>query len=296
MTGICFSFPDNKPFGRKLAAALGAEHALIDTHVFPDGETRVRLDGDCARREVIIVGGGRGANDKALPLRFAADAARSLGARRVGLVSPYLAYMRQDKQFHAGEAVSALSYARFLSETFDWLVTVDPHLHRLASLEATFSIPARCVSSMPAMAEWIAANVPRPVLVGPDDESAQWARELARLLSAPWLTLAKTRGGDHQVAVTLPDPAPLADRSPVIVDDIASTGRTIVETLKALQRVQASPATCIVVHAVLAPEAESAIRAAGAVRLVSTNTVAHASNGIDVAPLVAASVREILTP
>ncbi|MEO8063530.1 MAG: ribose-phosphate diphosphokinase [Pseudomonadota bacterium] len=291
MSAICFSF--DQPFGSQLAVALGAEPGRLDSHVFPDGETLVTLHGDCAGREVIIVCGGVGANARALPLQFAASTARALGAARVGLVSPYLAYMRQDKQFHPGEAVSALAYARFLSATFDWLVTVDPHLHRLPSLDAAFSIPSRCVSAMPAIAGWIVDNVKNPVLVGPDDESAQWARELGRLLSVPWLTLEKTRRGDHDVSVTMPDPTALAGRSPVIVDDIASSGRTLIETLNALRRLEAAPANCIVVHALLTPEAEAALRAAGAARLVSTNTVPHATNEIDVMPLMVAPIHEL---
>jgi len=161
-------------------------------------------------------------------------------------------------------------------------------------MEAVFTIPARAVSAMPAITRWIEANVKDPVLIGPDGESAQWVRELAHRLSVPWLTLEKTRRGDHEVSVTPPAPALLAGRSPVIIDDIASSGRTIIETLMALRRVHAAPASCIVVHALLAPEAESAIRREGAARFVSTNTVQHVTNEIDVVPLLVAPIHELL--
>lgn len=294
MSAICFSFPKDERLGRELAAALDAEHQVLDVHEFPDGETLVKLEGDCARRRAIVVCSGHGPNASALPAHFAAETARSMGAISVGLVSPYLAYMRQDTQFHRGEAVSAVSYARFLANIFDWLVTVDPHLHRMKTLDAIFSIPAPVVSSMPAVADWIAANVADPVLVGPDNESTQWAETVARRLGCPWTILEKTRIGDRDVTVKLSDPDVLRGRSPVIVDDIVSSGRTLIETIHALRGCGAAPATCAVVHALFAPEAEAAIRQAGVARLVSTNTVAHGTNGIDVVPLMVQPIRELL--
>src|SRR3546814_2966154 len=83
----------------------------------------------------------------ALPLRFAARAAREFGARSVGLIAPYLGYMRQDTRFHPGEAVSTPLFAQFLEEAFDWLVTVDPHLHRVERLQSLYRIPTAHVSA-----------------------------------------------------------------------------------------------------------------------------------------------------
>ena len=294
MSTICFSFPQDASLGGKLAAAISAEHQLVDIHEFPDGETLVKLRGDCARRRVILVCGGRRPNASALPEFFAAHTARAMGASSVGLVSPYLAYMRQDKQFHDGEAVSAVAYGRFLSSAFDWLVTVDPHLHRMKTLDIVFSVPASCVSSMPVVADWIRANVSNPVLVGPDHESTQWAEAVARRLECPWTVLEKTRAGDRDVTVRLSDPDVLRGRAPVIVDDIVSSGRTLIETIHALRGLGAAPVTCAVVHALFAADVESGIREAGAARLVSTNTVAHVTNDIDVVPLIAEPVRVLL--
>lgn len=291
MNAICFSFARDAHVGRRLAEVLGAEHQDVDIHHFPDGETRVRLPGDCANRDVILVCGGQEPNYSALPLLFAVHAARAMGATKVGLVSPYLAYMRQDTRFHDGEAVSAAVYGRLLSNAFDWIATVDPHLHRIHSLDEIFSIPALCISSMPAVADWIAANIADPVILGPDAESTQWASSVARRISAPWTVLNKTRTDDREVSLSLPDPEILRGRCPVIVDDIASSGRTLVEAVKRLRALGSPPATCVVVHALFAPDAESAIRAAGVARLVSTNTVAHATNAIDVVPLLAEEIR-----
>jgi ribose-phosphate pyrophosphokinase len=291
MKPLLFAFPSQAAFATALARHLEFEEAALDLHEFPDGETRVRLDAVCAGRRVIILCGGQAPNRSALPLYFAAATARELGAVSVGLVSPYMAYLRQDRRFHAGEALSAAAFGRFLSESFDWLVTVDPHLHRIRSLDEVLSIRSACVSSVPAIAEWIAAQVPAPVIVGPDAESAQWVNTVAARLGAQAVVLEKTRSGDHDVRVSAADAATVAGRTPVIVDDIASSGHTLARTVEALMRAGSAAPVCVVIHALFAGDAERVVRASGAARVVSANTVAHHSNAIDVSALVAEAVR-----
>ena len=161
----------------------------------------MRLPAECAKKSVIFVCGGQESNANALPLSFAAHSARAMGAAKVGPAAPYLAYMRQDARFHAGEAVSALAYAQFLSKYFDWMATVDLHLHRIESLDEVFSIPTECISSAPAMSDWIAANVETsPLMIGLDSESMQWASGAAQRIGVPWAVLHKDRTGDRQVS------------------------------------------------------------------------------------------------
>src|SRR5829696_534139 len=110
------------------------------------------------------------------------------------------------------------------------LVTVDPHLHRYKSLDEIYSIPTRVVHSAPFLAEWIAANEPAPLLIGPDIESEQWVSEVAARANAPYRILRKQRHGDRDVEITIPDLHEFSGRMPVLVDDIISSGRTIIET------------------------------------------------------------------
>ena len=130
MSRIVLHLPEDEQFARKLAGALEAVYAPLSLHRFPDAESLVRLDADVGDRTVVISSSLARPDEKTLPLLFAADAARELGARGVYLVAPYLAYLRQDRRFNAGEAVTSRSYARLLSAAFDGLGTVDPHLHR----------------------------------------------------------------------------------------------------------------------------------------------------------------------
>ena len=119
-------------------------------------------------------------NDKLVELLLAARAARGLGVRHLTLVAPYLAYMRQDIAFHPGEAVSQRIVGPFLASLFDAVVTVDPHLHRVATLpEAVPAAQAVVVSGAPLLADWIVQQRPGALLVGPDGESAQWVAQAA---------------------------------------------------------------------------------------------------------------------
>lgn len=290
---ILAPFPGMEPLARRIAAETGAEIQPVGLHRFPDGETRVTLGGDPAGHDVAILATLRDPDRLAMPLRFAASTARDLGAARVGLVAPYLGYMRQDMRFHPREAVSAPIFAAFLDECFDWLVTADPHLHRNPSLSKLFRIPAQRVATAALLADWIRANVPDAVLLGPDSESQQWVAEVARLAARPYEVLRKRRLGDRQVEVSLPDRAGFRQGTPVILDDIASSGHTLIRTLEQLGKTGAKPATCVVIHAVFADGAEEAIRRAGAARIVSTDTIPHPTNEIGVAGLLASAVNAV---
>ena len=293
MKPILFCFPDDEAFARHLSSHLDVELGQLHWHRFPDGESLMTLRTDCRDRDVLVLCSLSKPDIKSMPLYFCATTARELGARRVSLIAPYLAYMRQDHRFDPGQSISALSYAEFLSTIFDSLITIDPHLHRIHELESIFSIPAVTISSMPAVAEWIRANVANPVLIGPDMESAQWVEQVAGALDAPCVVLEKTRKGDRNVSVTDVPAAAVRGRSPVILDDIASSGHTMAEVLKRLAGIGVHDATCVVVHAVLAEGAEASLRAAGAKQVVSTNTVPHSTNQIDVAPLLAAGLKRL---
>lgn len=277
----------------QLAAQLRCDWSELALHRFPDGECLVRLSADVQGRCVVFAGSLDHPDGKTLPLLFAADAARELGAARVGLVAPYLAYMRQDHRFRAGEAVTSRSYARLLSGALDFLVTVDPHLHRWHSLGDIYPIPTRAVAAAPAIAGWLRREVGAPLLVGPDEESGQWVAEVARLCNAPWTVMAKQRHGDRDVAVKMTGGPSWPGRTPVLVDDIGSSGHTLVAALQVLGERGLPKPLCIVVHALFGPEAQQAMLDAGAARVVSCDTVAHPTNAIPLAPLLAPAVLEI---
>ena len=290
---LFLAFPGHESRAALLAEAFaGSRTEPVALHRFPDGEVLVTLP-PVAGEQVVLVCGLDQADARLLPLVFAADEAREQGASRVGLVAPYLGYMRQDRRFHDGEAVTSVSFAALLSRHIDFLVTVDPHLHRHASLSEIYTVPAIAVASAPAIARWVAAQVERPLLVGPDEESAQWVEAIAALAGVPCTVLRKVRHGDTEVEVSLPDAGRWQGCQPVLVDDIASSGRTLVAAADGLRRVGLPVPVCVVVHGLFAGNAEAVLRVAGITDLVSCNTVPHDSNGIDVMPEIVAALRAL---
>jgi len=290
---VVLGLPGAGTLPARLAAQLRCEWSELALHRFPDGECLVRIDAQVEGRCVVFAGSLDQPDGKTLPLVFAADAARELGAARTGLVAPYLAYMRQDHRFRPGEAVTSRTFARLLCGALDFLVTVDPHLHRWHSLDDIYAIRTRAVAAAPAIADWLRRNVAAPLLVGPDEESGQWVAEVARLTAAPWTVMVKQRHGDHDVAVRMTQDASRAGRTPVLLDDIASTGRTLVAAVQALKEAGQAGPVCIVVHALFAPQAHRQLLDAGASRVVSCDTVAHPTNAIQVLPLLAPAVLEL---
>jgi ribose-phosphate pyrophosphokinase len=290
MTPLVLSMPGYEQPAERLTEELGAERGELAVRSFPDGESHVRLVTPVRDREVIVVCGLERPDPKVLPLLFALETARELGAVRVGLVAPYLCYMRQDRAFQEGEAVAARLFAQVLSRSLDWLVTVDPHLHRIHDLAEIYTVPALVVHAAPALAAWIQQHVQRPLLVGPDIESEQWVSAVAARAGAPWISLRKTRRGDRDVEVSVPDVERWRDHVPVLVDDIVSTGRTLLETIGHLGRAGMRAPVCAVVHGLFAEGADQALAAAGAT-VVTCNSVAHPTNRIDLVPALAEAVR-----
>jgi ribose-phosphate pyrophosphokinase len=286
---VVIPLPGNEALATSIARQLNAEHGSLQTRFFPDEETYLRFENQFDGRTVVLVCSLNKPDPKFLPLAFAADAARDLGAEKVILVAPYLCYMRQDRRFHAGEAITSISFARRLSATFDSFVTVDPHLHRYGSLGEIYSIPSRIVHSAAAIAEWIVKNVRQAVLMGPDIESEQWVSEVAREARSPYRVLRKERFGDRNVKIELPDLTEFRAHTPVVIDDIVSSGRTMIETARQMRQQGLVAPVCIAVHGLFTSQTERELLEVAA-RVVTTNTVPHHTNGIDMSQAITEQV------
>lgn len=289
---LLIAMPGNQPMAVALAQTLDGDLGQVEVRNFPDGETYLRLLSDVSGRRVIIVSTLDRPNDKTLPLIFAAATARELGAMNIGLVAPYLAYMRQDRRFQPGEAVTSRQVALLLSSTFDWLVTVDPHLHRYSALNDIYRIPTRVVHAAPLISQWVKRHVANPFIIGPDSESEQWVSAVARDAEAPFTVLQKVRRGDRDVEISIKNLTSLGGRTPVLVDDIISSGRTMIEAVQILLAQGPAVPVCIAVHGLFADKSDLLLAKVGA-RLITSNSVPHETNGLDVSKLLAKAVGEL---
>lgn len=273
-----------------IAAQCELQAGDLEVRHFPDGESYVRVLSPVHNADVFILCSLAPADKLIMPLVLLCETLREMGAQRIVLVAPYLAYMRQDKQFRPGEAVSSRHFARLLSAYIDRLITVDPHLHRYNSLDEIYTVPSQVLHAESLISAWIKLNVAQPVLIGPDSESEQWVKGVAQAADAPFMVLEKLRRGDRDVSVSVPDAALLTNRVPVLVDDIISSGHTMLETVAHLRAMGSLPPICIGVHGIFAENADEKLLAAGVGQLVTSNALAHRSNQICLAEMLLAAI------
>jgi ribose-phosphate pyrophosphokinase len=290
-TPLVFDFPYPSALGNNIRKELGGDEGKVIVRTFPDGESLLRIESPVEGREVIINATLFHPNDWFLNLLFLADTLKAQGAKRIGLLAPYLAYMRQDKVFHPGEALTSKTFANLLSSYFDYLITVDPHLHRYHSLEEIYSIPTTIVHAAPLISQWIQEHVKNPFLIGPDRESAQWVAEVAG--SSPFSVLNKIRDKDGHVEITWPSIKGIEEKTPIFVDDIISSGGTMLQAVNQLKSFTNTPPVCIAIHPIFAEDSYQTLLEAGVQKIITCNSISHPSNQIDLTPLLVSALKNI---
>ncbi len=286
---VLLHFEEDHAAAAAIAKAAGLDTARIERHRFPDGELKLRLPPSLPDR-VVLLRSLHHPNEKLVELLLVANTARLLGAVHLTLVAPYLAYMRQDIAFHPGEVVSQRVVGSFLANLFDAVITVDPHLHRVATLEEAVPVARAVVlSGAPLLADWIASQVMNPLLVGPDEESAQWIAQAAAHHGFDYAVCRKIRHGDRHVEVALPATS-VAGRNVVLLDDVASSGHTLAEAARKLLSAGATQVDVAVTHALFADDALALIRTAGVTDVWSTDCIPHTTNTVSMAGAIAESL------
>ena len=289
MTSAIFAFPECSEPAARLAGALGIAQLELALRRFPDGESLVRV----ARppRTALLYRSLDRPNEKIVELLLAASALRDAGAERLVLIVPYLAYMRQDAAFHEGEAVSQRVIGRLLAAACDALITIDPHLHRIASLaEVMPGIEAVSISAAPALSAALdmAGN---PLLVGPDDESRQWVEAVAGPAGLEFLLGEKRRNGDRDVELDIPHAGRAAGRDVVLVDDLISSGATLKAAVRLLRGAGARSIGVLATHCLASEPDIAQLRAEGISTIRATDTTAGSVAVIPTAGVLAQEIR-----
>ncbi|WDE01961.1 ribose-phosphate diphosphokinase [Thalassomonas actiniarum] len=290
---MVLGFDDYWQGANTLAAELDLPCDKVAVHHFPDGESKITVPAELPET-VIICRSLHRPNEKLLELILAAETARGMGAKRLLLAAPYLCYMRQDIAFQPGEAVSQKIIGQLLAQYFDDVITVDPHLHRIDTLKQ--AVPATHALSLKAtepMAQYLRRNFTNPVIVGPDEESRQWVSAVAAIYDWEFYIAEKQRFDDHQVQVSL-QALTLDGRDLVIIDDIASTGGTLVQAARQLRMFNPASLSVIVTHAFFIGNAMTELKKAGVHNIWSSDAIPHQSNVFSVITVVAKAVKVLL--
>jgi len=274
---------------RSVAGILGLPILASSRRTFPDGEQYVRVEGGVKGHDVVVFQSLAYRPDQLLiEYCLLVDALKCGGARNVIGVIPYLAYARQDKIFKPNEPLSARLIPRLIESVgTDRVITVDMHLHRFKDPSNVFRVPTQNLSAMPLLARHYNARSQSPnvTVVGPDSESEQWARGVAAELETSYIILEKERLGDRDVRVK--GELQLKGRIALVVDDMVSTGRTMVEVIARLKQEGAQRVDALVTHALLVEGAEKKMRGAGLSELIYSDTVPSCKAPVSVAPIIA---------
>lgn len=282
---LILGFPEYRSPAQQLANYLGLPYRDIELHQFPDGESKVRLPGQLPKT-VIICRSLNDPNHKLVELALAAAAARTLGASKLILIAPYLCYMRQDKAFNPGEAISQQIIGQQLAQWFDAVVTVDPHLHRIHKLSEIMSnVATTTLTATKPIADFLRKTYTNPILIGPDEESEQWVAAVARIQGLEYMIGQKQRLDDYNVKITFPESG-CAARELILLDDVASTGRTLEATARALQAYKPASISAVVTHALFINDALERLKKAGIDQIWSTESIPHATNAISLTELI----------
>ncbi len=285
---------NDEQLARTISRKLRALYSPLTVNLFPDGDLYVKFNTDVKGKKVVLIQSFYpNPNQSLLEVIFAAETAKELGAKKFILVAPYLGFLRQDKRFHPGEAVSSRIMAQLLNHCIDRIITIDPHLHRYRTLKNIFTIPAVKLTANEIIAQYIKKHYRNVFITGPDWESSQWAAAIAKSVGCDSLILQKHRTHARKVRVEMVSDVSVRGKEVIIVDDIISTGHTVAEAAKLLKKKGAKQVSVIGVHGLFVEKAVEKLRKAGISQIISTNTITHPTNKIDVSNLIVQSLRNI---
>jgi len=289
MSVAVYGCPEDLGAIKRLAARLGVHFGLIDVHRFPDGEILPTVPADTPD-VVILYRSLHHPNERLVELLLAADACKRAGASRLVLVAPYLCYLRQDSVFAKGQPLSRDVVGDWVGSAFDRIVTVQAHVHRTRRLSDVFGVPCDNLSIAGALAS-LAAGGETNLVMGPDEESAPWVAAAAQRIGGEAATFHKRRLGDRRVELTLPADVRVSGRAVVLLDDVCSTGGTLEGALVQLREAGAASVDVAVAHALFDAEAGRRMTWAGARRIISSESVPHPTNALELDGVLGPALR-----
>lgn len=279
----------------KVAKVGGFPIIPIESKLFPDGERYIRVLEDVKGREVAVIQSMYKTPDSyLLEFLFIVRTLKELGAKRIIGVIPYFPYARQDTRFNPGEVISLNVVSSLIEESgVNEVITVDMHLHRYTNINEVFKVPAQNLSAMEYIAKYIATNynLKDTVVIGPDEESEQWAKKVALVLKCDYDVLEKERISADEVKVVPPE-VKVKGKDVIIVDDIVSTGGTMVEAIKVVLKLGARRVIGACTHALLIGNALEKIYRTGIYDFIATDTIPSPVSVVSIAKSLAGALRK----
>lgn len=287
---VILSFPSYLTQAQQLAEALKLPLHMIDIHHFPDQESRVTVPVTQSEHAIIYCG-LENPNSKLIELLLTVETLKNQGCHKTSLVTPYLCYMRQDIPFKEGEAVSQKIIGQYLANLFDNIITIDAHLHRTHSLDDIFPATNTVhISAADLFSTYLNTHHIQAILLGPDEESLQWVKHISAQTRLPYTTAHKIRHNDRRVSITLPE-YDVTKKDIVLIDDVISSGGTLIEITQQLKKSGANKIYVMVTHALCDDSVIQTLKKSGVDEIWSSNSIPHNTNKVNIITLLASQIK-----
>ncbi len=284
MKEVIVSCSGGKHVAKNIAKNLKIKYSELSVEKFPDGEINIKFKTDLKNKKVILVQSFYdNLNEKIIETLFAYYTAKDLGAKKIELISPYFPYFRQDKRFEKGQGVSIRIISK-LFKVFDKIYFIDPHLHRIKKLKQVFK-NGKKLDATPLISRYVKKRkIKNPLFIGPDIESGQWAKKAADIIDEESAILRKKRYSDRKVEIKLNKKINVKERNLILVDDIISTGHTMLETIKKIEKMKPKKIYCVAIHGVFADK-KTLNKLKKHSEIICTNTIPNKEGKIDISEL-----------
>ena len=291
-----------------VARELGEKLCYVETRKFPDGERYLRISESVENEEVTVIQStGYPQDENLMELIFMIANLKDLGAKKVRVVVPYMGYARQEKRFNPGETISAKIVCEMIeSAGADEFITFNIHEKFVLDF---FNIPARNISAMPDIADYLNKKFfkkedAKPLIIAPDKGAYGFAQEISEIIGCDCTYLTKVRLGPDKVETKIVDVRcdsesentvnvdSVKGMHAIIVDDIIATGGTIVNAINILKQYGASSVDVCCVHPILTNNGATRIYAAGANKIIGTNSLSSDTSRVSIASSIADALRQ----
>jgi ribose-phosphate pyrophosphokinase len=283
---VIISDDRNSSLAKKISMDLDVEYKKTELRVFADGESKIRLDNVSNKNCIIIHSTHPPTDQHLMQLFMIVYKCKQDGASDICVVSPYLAYTRQDKVFVDGEIISINLIGEILESLGTTkLITIDTHNPNTLN----YSFPTIDLTAIPFLAKYIKKNIKLndPIVVSPDQGGIERAKKFAEIIQANMLSLIKTRDRfTGNISISFSDQQSLEKRDALIVDDMISTGTSIIKATEVLKENNIGDMYVISTHALLLDDAKEKLRNAGIKEIISTNSIPNEFAKIDLSNII----------
>ena len=280
----------SKDLAKRIARRLKAKYVDVDTRTFPDGESKITFRHNLKKSVVLVVQSTYPPVDTNLLQILSIISEVKKISSKIYAIMPYMGYARQDRQFLNGEIATMSVVAKMLQAAgAKKAITVD--IHSKTALRH-FKIPTENVSAIPELAKYLKKlKLKNPIVVSPDTGGSLRAKKFADILKSDFITLKKSRNRKTGKVSIQSTKADVNGKDLIIVDDIISTGGSIVKATQFLKKQKCKRVFVVCTHGLLVGDAEKNIKKAGVTQIISTNTIPRSISKVDVSGVIAQAVQ-----